>query len=151
MTTLQQFRCEVWGLVTTNPIHWFVIRCGDSNLTVYRWNSETVNAPGARHYCGEADAEVYISRWFDSVCAPPKQALPSALTVRHYWNAGLAFGMSTGLAACGRHSLECVNRPQRTHGLVGLWQRGIMVSEVTSRNQQEWRSSSRRTHAPWQN
>lgn len=69
MTSLQEFRCEVCGLVTTNPIHWFVIRCGDSELTVYRWNSETANAAGARHYCGEAHAEVYISRWFDSVCA----------------------------------------------------------------------------------
>jgi hypothetical protein len=67
-----EFRCEVCGLVTTNPTHWFVIRCGDSDLTVYRWNSETANAAGARHYCGEAHAEVYISRWFDSVCAPPK-------------------------------------------------------------------------------
>jgi hypothetical protein len=38
---LQEFRCEVCGLVTTNPIHWFVIRCGDSELTVCRWNSET--------------------------------------------------------------------------------------------------------------
>jgi hypothetical protein len=72
MTTLQEFRCEVCGLVTTNPTHWFVIRCGDSDLTVYRWNSETANAAGARHYCGEAHAEVYISRWFDSVCSPPK-------------------------------------------------------------------------------
>src|ERR1700756_5393815 len=36
MTTQQEFRCEVCGLVTTNPIHWFVIRCGDSDLTVYR-------------------------------------------------------------------------------------------------------------------
>jgi len=34
MTTLQEFRCEVCGLVTTNPVHWFVIRCGDSDLTV---------------------------------------------------------------------------------------------------------------------
>jgi hypothetical protein len=32
MTTLQEFRCEVCGLVTTNPVHWFVIRCGDSDL-----------------------------------------------------------------------------------------------------------------------
>ena len=69
MTSLQEFRCEVCGLVTTNPLHWFVIRCGDSDLTVYRWNSETANSPGARHYCGEAHAEVYISRWFDSACA----------------------------------------------------------------------------------
>jgi hypothetical protein len=35
MTSLQEFRCEVCGLVTTNPLHWFVIRCGDSDLTVY--------------------------------------------------------------------------------------------------------------------
>jgi hypothetical protein len=72
MTTLQEFRCEVCGIITSNPIHWFVIRCGDSELTVHRWNSETANAAGARHYCGEAHAEVYISRWFDSVCSPPK-------------------------------------------------------------------------------
>src|SRR2546426_4100221 len=72
MTTLQEFRCEVCGIVTSNPIHWFVIRCGDSELTVHRWNSEAAEAAGARHYCGEAHAEVYISRWFDSVCAPPK-------------------------------------------------------------------------------
>jgi len=79
MTSLQEFRCEVCGLVTTNPIRWFVIRCGDSELTVYRWNSETANAAGARHYCGEAHAEVYISRWFDSVCAPPKPKFYLAL------------------------------------------------------------------------
>jgi len=36
MTALREFRCEVCGLVTTNPIHSFVIRCGDSELTVYR-------------------------------------------------------------------------------------------------------------------
>jgi hypothetical protein len=47
MTFLQEFRCEVCGLVTTNPIHRFVIRCGDSELTVHRWNSETADAAGA--------------------------------------------------------------------------------------------------------
>jgi len=79
---MQEFRCEVCVLVTTNPIHWFVIRCGDSDRTVYRWNSETANAAGARYYCGEAHAEVYISRWFDSVCARrrsqilPRQPVP---------------------------------------------------------------------------
>src|SRR5216684_8389780 len=28
MTTMQEFRCEVCGLITTNPTHWFVIRYG---------------------------------------------------------------------------------------------------------------------------
>jgi len=72
MATVQEFRCEVCGLVTTTPIRWFVIHCGDSALTVNRWNAEVANAPGARHYCGEAHAGVYISRWFESMCTPPK-------------------------------------------------------------------------------
>jgi hypothetical protein len=38
---------------------------------VLQWNPETANAKGARHYCGEAHAQVYISRWFESACTPP--------------------------------------------------------------------------------
>ncbi|HMK29786.1 MAG TPA: hypothetical protein VK473_08895 [Terriglobales bacterium] len=72
MTSLHEYRCEVCGIVTNNPTHWFVIRCGDAELTVLRWNSATTDADGARHFCGEAHAQVYISRWFDSVCSPPK-------------------------------------------------------------------------------
>ncbi len=72
MSSLQEFRCEVCGTITTTPTHWFVIQCGNSQLTVLRWNAETANAPGARHFCGEAHAQVYISRWFESVCWPPR-------------------------------------------------------------------------------
>ena len=72
MTTLQEFRCEVCGLVTTNPVHWFVIRCGDSDLTVTGGILKPPRRPAPDIDCGEAHAEVYISRWFDSVCAPPK-------------------------------------------------------------------------------
>jgi hypothetical protein len=72
MTAIQEFTCEICGITTTHPIHWFVIQCGSSELTVIRWNSEVANAPGARHFCGEAHAQVYISRWFESVCSPPK-------------------------------------------------------------------------------
>lgn len=61
MTALEEFRCEVCGIVTSDPIHWFVIRCGNSELTVQRWNSETAEAAGARHYCGEAHALVAFS------------------------------------------------------------------------------------------
>ena len=32
---------------------WFVIQCGDSELTVLKWNSETANAAGARHLSGK--------------------------------------------------------------------------------------------------
>jgi len=72
MSSLQEFRCEICGTMTNKPTHWFVIQCGDSQLTVLRWDFETSNAKGARHFCGEAHAQVYISRWFESVCSPPK-------------------------------------------------------------------------------
>jgi hypothetical protein len=71
MASMRGFRCEVCGLVAVDPSHWFVIRCGDSELTVHRWDSEAAKAAGARHYCGEGHAGVYMSRWFESVRIPP--------------------------------------------------------------------------------
>lgn len=72
MASVQEYRCEVCGGVSNNPVHWYIIQCGESQLTVFRWNSASANAPEARHFCGEAHAQVYISRWFDSICSPSK-------------------------------------------------------------------------------
>jgi hypothetical protein len=74
MGTLKEFQCEICGIVEANPIHWFVIDCGDETLSVHKWNLAAANGPQARHFCGEAHAQVYISRWFDSVCSPPRVA-----------------------------------------------------------------------------
>jgi hypothetical protein len=71
MAFLQEVRCEICGTVSSNPDHWFVIQCSSSQLTVFQWNLETASAPGARHYCGERHAQIYISRWFESACTPP--------------------------------------------------------------------------------
>ena len=57
------------------------------------WLFRTYRAPlelrsrqrgGSPHYYGEAHAEVYISRWFESVCSPPKPSFKgsSALSVQ---------------------------------------------------------------------
>jgi len=73
MATLSEFKCEICGIVTENPMHWFVIECGDVKLSVHKWSAEAANGAGARHFCGERHAEVFISRWFDSVCVPPKR------------------------------------------------------------------------------
>jgi hypothetical protein len=62
------FRCEVCGTESDNPNRWVVIDCSSTFLTVYRWSSDAANMPGARHYCGEAHAQVYISRWFQNYC-----------------------------------------------------------------------------------
>lgn len=73
MASLKEFQCEICGIVSDSPIHWFVIECGDQSLSVLRWDLNAANRPAARHFCGEAHAQVYISRWFESVCAPPKK------------------------------------------------------------------------------
>ena len=73
MSTLNEFKCEICGIVTSNPIHWFIIECGDLKLSVHKWNLEIAVASTARHFCGGAHAQVFISRWFDSVCVPPKR------------------------------------------------------------------------------
>lgn len=62
MLSLREYRCEVCRAVTCVPVHWFVIQCGASRLTLLRWSEESANAPGARHTCGETHAEIHISR-----------------------------------------------------------------------------------------
>lgn len=73
MSTLREFKCEICGITTSAPMHWFVIECGDLKLSVHKWDLEVASAPPARHFCGERHAQVFISRWFDSVCVPPKK------------------------------------------------------------------------------
>jgi hypothetical protein len=62
------YRCEICGEETQRPVRWFVINCGQSKLTILRWTKEAAEEEGARHYCGEAHAQVYISRWFQTFC-----------------------------------------------------------------------------------
>jgi hypothetical protein len=63
------YRCEICGEENDNPIRWLVIHCNNENLTIFKWTNEAANAPGARHYCGESHAQVYISRWLESYCS----------------------------------------------------------------------------------
>ena len=46
MTTMREYRCEICGIVDTRPVHWFVIQCGDSQLSVDRWTSGAAEADG---------------------------------------------------------------------------------------------------------
>jgi len=79
MTSVQEFRCEICSRITSGPNHWFVIQCSDLELSVVKWNTKAATSPGARHFCGEAHAQVYISRWFESVCSPPKMNFTSSV------------------------------------------------------------------------
>jgi len=74
MSTVKEFQCEICGITSDNPIHWFVIECGDDRLAVIKWDLGAANNPTARHFCGEGHAQVYISRWFESICTPRKPA-----------------------------------------------------------------------------
>lgn len=69
MAILNEFRCEICGMVSQNPVRWLVIRDGDSQLNVSGWHDQLACASDARHLCGEADAHIYISRWLDAMFA----------------------------------------------------------------------------------
>ena len=75
MSSLKEFQCEICGIVSENPIHWFVIECSDQKLAVIKWDLTAAMSATARHFCGEAHSQVYISRWFESICVPRKTAL----------------------------------------------------------------------------
>ena len=63
------YRCEICGEENENPVRWIVIHCSDRQLTIYKWDKNVADTRGARHYCGEAHAQVYISRWFQDHCS----------------------------------------------------------------------------------
>src|SRR5882724_638331 len=56
MSSLKEFQCEICGIVSENPIHWFVIECADQKLAVIKWDLTAAKSPTARHFCGEAHA-----------------------------------------------------------------------------------------------
>ena len=72
MAAVTQFRCEICGTESSKPIHWFVVQCNADELKVLKWNTDAAVAKGARHYCGEAHASVYISRWLEASCMPAR-------------------------------------------------------------------------------
>ena len=80
MSAVTQYRCEMCGTESSNPLHWFMIRCNANELKVLKWNFEEAAIPDTRHYCGEAHAGVYISRWLEASCSPsrPDYNRPSA-------------------------------------------------------------------------
>jgi hypothetical protein len=53
------YRCEICGTEDDNPVRWFAVHCNEMQLMVYKWTKEAADAPHARHYCGEAHAQVY--------------------------------------------------------------------------------------------
>lgn len=79
MAAVIHFQCEICGIESARPIHWFVVQCSAEELKVLKWNTEAATARGARHFCGEAHASVYISRWLEASCtlARPDFNLPS--------------------------------------------------------------------------
>jgi hypothetical protein len=80
MSAVTQYRCEMCGTESSNPLHWFMIRSNGNELKVLKWNFEEASMPDTRHYCGEAHAGVYISRWLEASCSPsrPDYNRPSA-------------------------------------------------------------------------
>jgi len=80
MAAITEYRCEVCGLLSSNPTHWFIIQCNSAELKVMKWDTLAASAPAARHYCGEAHAQVYISRWLESACTPSKPDFNKAIT-----------------------------------------------------------------------
>jgi hypothetical protein len=63
------YRCEICSEESDSPLHWVVIHCTSTQLTIYKWSKDAADSYGARHYCGEAHAQVYVSRWLEAACA----------------------------------------------------------------------------------
>ena len=72
------YKCEICGTESASPVRWFVILCSDAKLSVFKWDRAHADETRALHFCGEAHAQIYISRWFESFCGSPLLKGPAA-------------------------------------------------------------------------
>src|SRR5258707_1347981 len=49
MSSVKEFRCEICGTVSEDPIHWFVIECTDQKLAVIKWDLTAATSQTARY------------------------------------------------------------------------------------------------------
>src|SRR5260370_26385947 len=70
MSSLKEFQCEICGTVSENPIHWFVIECGDQKLEVIKWDLTAAGSPPRRISVARPTPKGIIAAWFNPVSCP---------------------------------------------------------------------------------
>ncbi len=66
MSLIQKYHCEICGSEKRAVNNWFMAEIQTNGVLVSHWRDERAQASGMHHFCGEAHAQVFVSRYLSS-------------------------------------------------------------------------------------
>jgi hypothetical protein len=82
MSLIQKYHCEICGAEKRDVNNWLISEVTSNGVLLSRWHEERAKSPSVRHFCGEAHAQVFVSRYLstpEAFLSPRKPVLdPSA-------------------------------------------------------------------------
>jgi len=66
MSLIQKFRCEICGTERRDVSGWLMAEVTSQGVLVSHWREGQAKSPSVHHFCGEAHAQVFVSRYLSS-------------------------------------------------------------------------------------
>jgi len=66
LSLIHKYRCEICGTEKRAINNWFMAEVMPAGVLVSHWRDERAHATGMHHFCGEAHAQVFVSRYLAS-------------------------------------------------------------------------------------
>jgi hypothetical protein len=71
MSLIHKYRCEICGAEESDSNHWVMSEIKASGALLSRWREEGAKSPHTHHFCGEAHAQVFVSRYLAAPASFP--------------------------------------------------------------------------------
>lgn len=63
MSLIHKYHCEICGAEERDVDNWVMAEITPNGALLSRWREERARAPHTHHFCGEAHAQVFLSRY----------------------------------------------------------------------------------------
>jgi hypothetical protein len=79
MSLIHKYRCEICGTEERDVNNWVMAEITSGGALLSHWREERAKSPHAHHFCGEAHAQVFVSRY---LAAPTSFSAPRVLDTK---------------------------------------------------------------------
>src|SRR3954470_24358960 len=66
MSLIHKYYCEICNAEKKDVNNWFMAEITMSGALLSHWREDQAKSPSVRHFCGEAHAQVFVSRYLAS-------------------------------------------------------------------------------------
>jgi hypothetical protein len=79
MSLIHKYHCEICGAEERDANNWLMAEITPSGALLSHWREESAKSPHTHHFCGEAHAQVFVSRY---LAAPASFPAPRVLNTK---------------------------------------------------------------------